>query len=63
MTLRKTPLRTTIVPTATLNWEKGGCRKGLLSLSMGTVPKKAKPLNKLRPAVAGLRLPLGTLLF
>ena len=30
---------------------------------MGTVLKKAKCLNKLRPAAAGLRLPLGILLF
>ena len=30
---------------------------------MGTVLKKAKPLNKLRPSNAGLRLPLGNLLF
>ena len=42
---------------------KGVCHKGLMSLSKGTVPKKAKSLNKLRPAIAGLRLPLGNLLF
>ena len=31
--------------------------------TVGTVLKKAKPLNKLRPSIAGLRLPLGNLLF
>ena len=42
---------------------KAFARVAKMCPSVGTVLKKAKPLNKLRPSIAGLRLPLGYLLF